>query len=149
MSQSDRFEASWKEIILFQASHLSVAWVLSFHLVLVIGLKYNISNMSFSYVNLKANRSIIYLYILYYIVVIVTESPGRCQEREFRLLRSYLVYNEIPHSLGQKVTRDLAGTVVHAFRGRHEGTGSGGINVTRQLILCRWCMMLMLLYAFD
>ncbi len=43
----------------------------------------------------------------------VTESPvpartPRRQEREFRLLRSYLVYNEIPHSLGQKVTRDLA-----------------------------------------
>ncbi|CAK9087509.1 unnamed protein product [Durusdinium trenchii] len=29
------------------------------------------------------------------------------EEREFRLLRSYLVYNEIPHSLGQKVTRFL------------------------------------------
>ncbi|CAK9087444.1 unnamed protein product [Durusdinium trenchii] len=32
------------------------------------------------------------------------------EEREFRLLRSYLVYNEIPHSLGQKVTRDSART---------------------------------------
>ena len=29
------------------------------------------------------------------------------EEREFRLLRSYLVFNEIPHRLGQKVTRFL------------------------------------------
>lgn len=29
------------------------------------------------------------------------------EEKEFRLLRSYLIYNEIPHSLGQKVTRFL------------------------------------------
>mmetsp|Transcript_20576 Transcript_20576/g.47972 ORF Transcript_20576/g.47972 Transcript_20576/m.47972 type:complete len:712 (+) Transcript_20576:81-2216(+) len=46
------------------------------------------------------------------------------EEKEFRLLRSYLVFNEIPHRLGQKVTRFLQ----HQFSLRQQAK-SADLNV--------------------